>query len=241
MAKHYNLLMDLDETLLDFHASEYLGIKEVLEKNGQVFSEELYDYFKGINKKLWIELEKGSITRPELFCTRFKLLFEKCGCDTKEMNLLDINSDFIDCMSRNGVPLDGAVVFLDKISQGIDNLRIYIVSNGATRNALGRIETTGMDKYFSKVFISESMGVNKPSKEFFDMVLNDIGDDEDSYLVIGDSLTSDMLGAKNAGILSCWFKPTGDIDKAVRDYDIDFTADSFEELYDVILKWAEVK
>lgn len=112
---HCNLLFDLDQTLLDFHASEYLALKAVMEKNRQVFSEERYNYFKQANKNLWLEFEKGAITKQELFETRFRLLFEYCGCDTGGMDLLKINSDFIDSMSQNGVLMTGALDFLKKI------------------------------------------------------------------------------------------------------------------------------
>ena len=42
---HLNLLFDLDQTLLDFHASEHLALKAVMEANGQEFTEERYRFF----------------------------------------------------------------------------------------------------------------------------------------------------------------------------------------------------
>ena len=82
---HLNLLFDLDQTLLDFHASEHLALKEVMEANGQDFSEERYHFFKQVNKSLWLEFEKGMITKAELFEKRFRLLLEECGCDKGSM------------------------------------------------------------------------------------------------------------------------------------------------------------
>ena len=57
--------------------------------------------------------------------------------------------------------------------------------------------------------------------------------------MIGDSLTSDMLGAKNASLTSVWFMPQGDIETAVKAYDIDYCASSFDELFEVLKKWSE--
>ena len=93
-------------------------------------------------------------------------------------------------------------------------------------------------RFISEVFVSEEIGAAKPAREFFDAVVSAVGGDRESFLVIGDSLTSDMLGAKNAGLASCWFMPCGDVQKAVNDYEIDFTAADFDELYDVIEKWS---
>lgn len=237
---HHNLLFDLDQTLLDFHASEHLALKAVMEMNGLVFTEEDYGYFKHINKNLWLELEKGKISRTELFRSRFKALFEFCGFDTGKTDLLQINDDFIDRMSHNGILMDGVIGFLEKVTDKISDAEIYIITNGAEKNASGRIASSGLDKYIRKVFVSESMGTSKPSREYFDIVTTTIGDPAESYVVIGDSLTSDMLGAKNAGLTSCWFMPEGDIEEAKEEYDIDYTASSFDELFEVLLKWSAV-
>ena len=234
---HSNLLFDLDQTLLDFHASEHLALKEVMKKNDLIFTDECYDYFKRNNKSLWLEFEKGNITKAELFETRFRKLFEYCDHDVTDMDFQEINRDFIDTMSQNGVLMDGALELLKKITESLPDAKIYIITNGVERNAIGRINSTGLSEYIDKVFISETMGADKPSREYFDIVKKDIGEPDESYIVIGDTLTSDMLGAKNSGLTSCWFMPDCETEKAMKEYDIDYTASSFDELYDVIVKW----
>ena len=73
---HHIFLFDLDMTLLDFHASEYIGLKTVVEAEGFEFDDELYGYFKARNKELWLELEKGTVSRRNFlkqgsdFCMR---------------------------------------------------------------------------------------------------------------------------------------------------------------------------
>ena len=64
---HKNIIFDLDQTLLDFHASERKALEIVVTKNGLKFTDEVYDHFKAKNKSLWLELEKGTINRTELF------------------------------------------------------------------------------------------------------------------------------------------------------------------------------
>ena len=235
---HHIFLFDLDMTLLDFHASEYIGLKTVVEAEGYEFNDELYGYFKAKNKELWLELEKGTVSRTELFETRFRLLYERCGADTSKIDLLKRNSEFISTMAGNGVAMDGAEDLLKKIRDNIKDSKTYIITNGAQINAEGRIRSTGLDKLIDGLFVSETMGVNKPSKEYFDIVFDKINEPEAKYIVIGDSLTSDMLGAKNASLTSCWFMPVGDIDKAMTDYDIDYKASSYDELYDILKSWA---
>ncbi|MBP3196674.1 MAG: YjjG family noncanonical pyrimidine nucleotidase [Butyrivibrio sp.] len=235
---HHNFLFDLDQTLLDFHASEYKALGIVLEANGLSFSDEIYQAFKECNKTLWLELEKGNITRPELFTKRFRYIFEKCEGDSTGLDPLEVNSDFIRTMSVNGVLMDGALEFIKKVKDNIPDARIYIASNGATINAKGRMASTGLDKYIDYLFISEDMGVTKPDEAFFNVCFERIAEPKSSCIMIGDSLSSDMLGAKNASIDSVWFMPTGNIELSMIEYDINYVANSFDELYTILEQWS---
>ena len=231
---HHNFLFDLDQTLLDFHASERKALEIVVTENKMKFTEDTYAHFKALNRSLWLELEKGTINRKELFTIRFTDLINYCGGNPEKIDPLKINDDFIYTMSINGVLMDGALEFVQKVKNEIPDSRIYIVSNGATINAKGRMKSTGLDRYVEKLYISESMGVTKPDKEFFDVVLGEIGEPLESYIVIGDSLTSDMQGARNAGLRSVWFRPEGDISSAMSAYSIDYCAADFDELFKVL-------
>ena len=235
---HHNFLFDLDQTLLDFHASEHKALGIVITKYGLKFTEDCYKHFKEYNKSLWLELEKGNISRKELFTKRFTSIIEFCGGDTGSIDPLKINDEFILTMSENGVLMDGALEFIRKLTEEIADARCYIVSNGATVNAEGRIRSTGLYKYLEKVYVSEWMGVTKPAPEFFDMVLEGVAEPKDTCIVIGDSLTSDMLGAKNSGLASVWFMPEGDIDGAMSAYNISYCASSFDELLNVLKEWS---
>ena len=235
---HRNFLFDLDQTLLDFHASERRALEIVVTKNGLKFTGEVYDHFKAKNKSLWLELEKGTINRTELFTIRFNDLFDFCEGDSTGLDPLEVNSDFIRTMSVNGVPMPGALEFVRKLRAEIPFARIYIASNGATINAQGRMASTGLDKLIEHLYISEDMGVNKPEKEFYDICLEGIGEPKETCIMVGDSLSSDMLGAKNAGLASVWFMPSGDVDAAVREYDIDYCASNYDELFEVLKTWS---
>ena len=106
---HHNILFDLDQTLLDFHASEYKALGIVLRKNGLSFSDGIYRAFRAYNKALWLELEKGTITRTELFTKRFRDVFSRCTGDSSGLDPLAVNDEFIRTMSVNGVLMDGAL------------------------------------------------------------------------------------------------------------------------------------
>ena len=235
---HCNFLFDLDQTLLNFHASEYKALGIVLRENELEFNDDIYKAFMAYNKTLWLELEKGTITRTELFTKRFNYVLELAGGDLSKLDALKINNDFINTMAVNGVLMDGALDFVKRLKAEINDCRIYIITNGATVNAKGRIESTGLNQFIDGLFVSEDMGVSKPAPEYFDIVLKKIDEPKETCIVIGDSLSSDMLGAKNAGLDSVWFMPTGDIEQALKEYDINFTVQNFDELLSVLKGWS---
>ena len=165
-------------------------------------------------------------------------VFSRCEGDASGLDPLEVNSAFIRTMSVNGVPMPGALAFVEKVKENIRDARIYIASNGATINAKGRIASTGLDRYIDGLFVSEAMGAAKPDPAFFDICLDQIGEPKSSCIMIGDSLTSDMLGAKNAALDSVWFMPSGNIGEAMAAYDINYCASSFDELYDILQRWS---
>jgi FMN phosphatase YigB (HAD superfamily) len=66
--------------------------------------------------------------------------------------------------------------------------------------------------------------VEKPGMGFFEKVFDEVGSDNlNDYLIIGDSLTSDIQGGNNADIKTCWFNPShASNDKGLRiDLEID--------------------
>lgn len=88
------------------------------------------------------------------------------------------------------------------------NYKQYAVTNGTKLAQKGKLKNSGLDKVFDGIFISEDLGVDKPNKEFFYKVFEKVGStNPDEYIIVGDSLTSDMRGANNAGITNIWYNP----------------------------------
>ena len=73
------------------------------------------------------------------------------------------------------------------------------------------------------------MGADKPSREFFDIVIASIPNfDHARALVVGDSLTSDIRGGRGAGLMTCWFNPKGKPPRA--DITADYEISAHDEL-----------
>ncbi len=196
------LLLDLDDTILDFHMSESVAIRKTLQKAGIDPTEENTALYSTINKRCWEQLEKGEITRDQLKVLRFARLFEALGV---EGDAAAIAGDYARQLGIGHYFLPGAeeaVAFLSK------RYRLFLASNGIASVQHGRLTSADLYRYFEKVFISEEVGANKPAKEFFDNSFTQIPDfDPKKAMIVGDSLTSDILGGINAGIATCWVNP----------------------------------
>ena len=83
------------------------------------------------------------------------------------------------------------------------------------------------------IFLSEQLEVEKPNAAFFNKVFAEIGPvDKSEVMIVGDSLTSDICGGNNAGILTCWYNPG----KAAgaENYKVDYEIADLHEVYGLL-------
>ena len=200
MIKH--IFLDLDDTLLDFHLAEHIAIKATFEAMGVPSSDEVLATYSTINRSCWERLERGEWTRGEVLVGRFRILFERLGVSVDPVATQAMYEDKL-CIGHYFLP--GAEALLDTL---YGKYKLYITSNGTARVQDARIASSGIGRYFDGIFISQRVGHDKPKVEFFNKVFAAIpGFDPDEAIIVGDSLTSDILGGINAGIKTCLFNP----------------------------------
>lgn len=214
------LLWDIDGTLLNFLAAEKAAMKKCFEVCGiGECTDEMIARYSKINRKYWEMLERGEITKPQVLIGRFEEFFESEGIVT------DCATEF---NKEYQVRLGDTICFCDNGYELVKSLKgrvkQYAVTNGTKVAQDKKLAKSGLVELFDAVFISEEIGVEKPGVGFFEKVWDSIGKyKSDEVMIIGDSLTSDIQGGNNAGILCCWYNPKGAVnDKGVRvDYEID--------------------
>lgn len=213
------ILWDVDGTLLSFKLAERAAICACFAQFdlGPVTDEMLTEY-SAINARYWKRLELGELTKPQVLRGRFEEFFRAYGLDTGCVD--EFNAQY-------QVRLGETVVFNDNARQLVERLRgrvkQYAVTNGTLVAQRGKLKNSGLDKLLDDVFISDVVGVEKPGMGFFRAVFDAIGPyEKDEVLIVGDSLTSDIRGGNNAGILCGWYNPEGaPVPEGVRvDYDI---------------------
>ena len=195
------LLLDLDDTLLDFGATEHKSITRLLRTVGVEPTEEIIQRYRVINWEHWRMLERKEISRSQI-SHRFDVLFEELGVSISTPECETLYRQFL---SEGDDVLPGAEETL-KALQG--KYRLFAATNSTVAVQAGRLQRTGLGKYFEQLFISEALGAYKPDPEFFQQAFARIdGFDPSRAMMVGDSLTSDIQGGINAGILTCWVNP----------------------------------
>ncbi len=223
------ILWDIDGTILDFDKAEYNAIKALFIKHnlGECTDDMIKDYSR-INKKYWEALERKEMTKPEILVGRFKEFFSCYGIDVEKAEVF--NSDY-------QIALGDTIVFFANALETINALKgkvlQYAVTNGTKTAQTKKLNNSGLKDILDGVFISEDLGVEKPSEEFFKKVFDCIGHyDKSEVIIVGDSLTSDILGGNNAGILTCHFNP---YDKPItHQVHIDYSIKDLSEILSIV-------
>lgn len=111
----------------------------------------------------------------------------------------------------------GAKTLLEAVKQ--EGYQLVVGTNGKTKTQYNRLALTGFDDYFDKVVISQEIGYVKPSLSFFDHIFRLFPQyDKSDFLMIGDTLTSDIQGANQAGIDSVWLDHGTQFDKSSQEH-----------------------
>ncbi len=197
---------DVDETLLDFGAAQRAALKTLFSEFGLgPCTDAMVDRYDAINHIFWGRLERGEITKPEVLIGRFRQFFSEYGIDPAVS--VPFNDRYQLCLGDTIVCRDDCLALLDFLK---GKVRQCVVSNGTVIAQTKKLDRSGIGRRMDGVFLSEALGAEKPSPAFFEKVFDAIGPvDRSEVMIVGDSLTSDMQGGMNAGIVTCWYNRTG--------------------------------
>lgn len=195
------LLFDLDGTLFDIKKVEIVVLKQVLEQNFLTYTENIVDSYTKINEDLWKEFELGNLTKSEVRLKRFEILIEK-HFPHSSIDIQKIANDYFQLFSKTVIAFEGTQELLESLKK---NYKLYVISNGSIDVQYYKLNKLGFSKYFDRIFLSEEIGYAKPNVKFFEYVYYSLQmPQKDSILVIGDSITADIIGGSNYGFDTCY-------------------------------------
>ncbi|WP_190365468.1 pyrimidine 5'-nucleotidase [Pseudoalteromonas sp. S16_S37] len=198
--KYSHILFDADETLFSFNA--FLGLKKLFAQYGVDFTEQDHDEYQKVNAPLWLDYQAGRIDAQTLQVTRFSKWAQRLTVPAHELN-----AGFLESMASICEPLPGARSLLNHLK---GKAHLGIITNGFAALQEKRLANTGLSDCFDCVVISELVGTAKPDPYIFAHTLSLLGNpDKSKVLMVGDTPSSDILGANNFGIDSCWLQHPG--------------------------------
>ena len=221
------LFLDLDDTILDFQKAEHIALSKTLRNFGLEPTERVLKRYNLINKAHWEALERKELTREQVLVGRFQTLFAEMGITVEPVQ---VARAYEDNLSIGHYFLPGAEEAVEALSK---KYKLYLASNGTAKVQAGRLKSANISRFFEEVFVSQELGANKPSLEYFEKCFARIpGFEKSKAIIVGDSLTSDILGGQNAGIATCWVNPHH---KAGReDIRVDYEIEALSQLEDLL-------
>jgi YjjG family noncanonical pyrimidine nucleotidase len=196
------LLFDADGTLFDYERGEATALRRSFEEIGVAFREPYLAHYRAINEAVWRDLEKKLISPATLKVRRFEQLLEAIGVVHSPADFSEI---YLRSLAACSELIDGAEEVLRLLHA---HYRLAILTNGLSTVQRGRLTRSVVGDFIAQLVISEEVGAAKPDAEFFELAFARLGQPPKTrVLMIGDNWTSDIQGAADYGLDTCWFNP----------------------------------
>ena len=216
MKQYKAIFLDWDDTIGDWTTAEHKALHDIyvsyhLDRLYPTFEDYLNAY-KPYNLELWGMYGRGEVTKEKLHFERFYRPLVKANSQVRPAianveNLAhEIGAEFLRLTNKHFCLLPDAAEVVRYLAA---KYPLTIISNGFKEVQYYKFEHSGLAPYFTHTLISEEVGINKPQPEIFRIALQRNGISADEAVMIGDSYTSDIAGAKAAGIDQIWITSEG--------------------------------
>jgi HAD superfamily hydrolase (TIGR01549 family) len=201
------LFFDLDDTLLDNSgipqsvartcdsiAGEFdLDAADLLQTNAEVWRE----YWPTVEESCWL----GRIDGFAVSLEAWRRTLRKCGCSDERAVQLAFEQH--QRFGREAHCLfDDARDLLAAVAEA--ELPVALVTNGSSDIQRDKLRVLGIEDVFDAVVVSGELGVAKPDPAPFHKAAAELSVEPDNVWHVGDSLTTDVAGARAAGLVAVW-------------------------------------
>ena len=197
------LLFDADDTLFDFPKASSKAFAYMCRVQGIPYSPELYQRYHAINVELWAAFDRREVTKEFVTLERFVRFLGALHIDRDPAQC---NASYLSALGEGVYPLPHA----EEVCRALRERghKMYIITNAVASVQRTRLQNSVFAEFFDGAFISEEAGAAKPDLAYYDYIRRQVpGLAAENTLAIGDSLTTDIQGANNAGFACCWYNP----------------------------------
>lgn len=208
MKEYKAIFLDWDDTIGDWTGAEHKALQDIyshyhLDALYPTF-EDYLNVYKPYNLELWTLYGQGEVTKERLHFQRFYKPIEKLRVESQESRVRmahEMGAEFLRLTNKYFSALPGADEVVRELAK---RYPLTIISNGFKEVQYYKFAHSGLAECFAHTIISEEVGINKPQPEIFNIALRMNGVTADEAVMIGDSYSSDITGAGNAGIDQIW-------------------------------------
>mgnify|MGYP000083920380 CR=1 FL=1 len=205
--KYQHIFFDLDHTIWDFDKNAAIVLKRLFEDCSSALSHiSFIDFFNSYvhhNDQLWGLYREDGINQADLRSGRFKLSLADFGVTREDV------IDYFTIEYPKQAPLQTHLFpySMEVLNYLSSKYELHLITNGFEEVQHIKLNNCGLTDYFKTVTTSQNAGVKKPNPKIFEYALQSANAAKVSSIMIGDSIESDCLGAKNVGLDQIYFNP----------------------------------
>jgi putative hydrolase of the HAD superfamily len=203
------VLFDLDDTLFDHRhcaRSALAGVRRLHGCFDRFDDAQLEQAHGRILEELHVEVLAGRLDLDSARVERFRRLYDHAGVDAGTELAERAAAAYRDHYVRARAPVPGAIPLLARVRE---RAAVVIVTNNLLQEQKAKLRACGLDRYVDVLVVSEEAGVSKPDARIFTLALTRAGVDASAAVMVGDSWTNDIEGARRLGMRAVWFNRDG--------------------------------
>lgn len=206
------VLFDLGFTLINFEGNfhqvteeSYLALAESLKRAGYPFqARDFADHFNAVISEYYRARDEDLIERPvEQYLMQLMESYEYN--DPPQEVIQQALTDMYRLTETHWQLEPDALLVLDELQK--KGYRMGLISNAANADNANRlIDRFDLRRYFEVILISAIEKIRKPDTRIYSRAMAKMELPPAAAVMVGDTLTADILGAQNAGLHAIWIK-----------------------------------
>ena len=188
------IFFDLDNTLVDRTQAAYRMFCDIVADCLPQYPKSSIEYENAV-QSLMIWDEYGTIEKSHVFgrfCKKY---------DLNENLVAELSDRWMNEFGNYAIPFEKSEETLKELSK---KYRLGLLTNGHSKMQRRKLEKSGFEKYFETIIVSGEQGIHKPDVRIFQMACDSIGLKPEEIAFVGDTFTTDILGACQCGMKPVW-------------------------------------
>jgi putative hydrolase of the HAD superfamily len=200
-------LFDLDDTLFDHGYSTRVALRAI-QRHVPALAALPLDTLEArhalVLEELHLRVLAGNLDVDTARIARFRRLVDMHGGHARDEEIAAGARAYRAAYLEARRAVDGAVPLLEALRC---HGRIAVVTNNVLTEQEEKMKICGLAERVDALVVSEEVGWTKPDPQIFRIALERLQASSEQAVMIGDSWSADILGARAAGIRAVWFNP----------------------------------